>query len=148
MTTTSQLAEQWFAQTLDSYPRHTTAFLRSEKDQFRNPVGHVLRSGMDTLVQEILGEMQRDKIVSALDAIVRLRVVQDFTPSEAVAFVFLLRPILLGSNPPRPAMVEARIEQLALMAFDQYMKCREQIAEARAHETRRRMGLSRFLRRK
>jgi hypothetical protein len=65
--------------------------------------------------------------------------VQDLTPSEAVGFVFLVRSILLGANPPRPAMIEAHIDRLALMAFDQYMKCREQIAEVRVNEAGRRM---------
>ncbi|HET7185719.1 MAG TPA: RsbRD N-terminal domain-containing protein [Terriglobales bacterium] len=131
--------EHWFAQTLESYPHLASRFLASEKDRFRNPVGHALRSGMAILLQELLGDMNAANIAPALDMIVRMRVVQDFTPSEAVGFVFLVRSILLGSNPPRPAMIEARIDQLALMAFDQYMKCREQIAEVRAGEAGRRM---------
>lgn len=139
MVSNDELVEHWFAQTLESYPHLASRFLASEKDRFRNPVGHALRSGMAILLQELLGDMNAANIAPALDMIVRMRVVQDFTPSEAVGFVFLVRSILLGSNPPRPAMIEARIDQLALMAFDQYMKCREQIAEVRAGEAGRRM---------
>jgi hypothetical protein len=146
MASSDDLVEQWFTQTLQSYPQLTTGFLASEKDRFRNPVGHALRNGMAVLVAEILGEMKRDKVAAALDAIVRIRAVQDFMPSEAVGFVFLARAVLLGSNLPRPAMIEARIDQLALMAFDQYMKCREQIAEVRANETRRRTQIRPALR--
>jgi RsbT co-antagonist protein rsbRD N-terminal domain len=148
MASGDDLAEQWFAQTLESYPHLASPFLASEKDPFRNPVGHALRSGMAILLQELLGDMNAANIAAALDMIVRIRVVQDFTPSEAVGFVFLVRSILLGSNPPRPAMIEARIDQLALMAFDQYMKCREQIAEVRANEAGRRMRLRPALHRK
>ncbi|MBZ5628382.1 MAG: RsbRD N-terminal domain-containing protein [Acidobacteriia bacterium] len=137
MASSNDLVEQWFAQTLESFPDLSARFLAEEKDRFRNPVGHALHTSMAALLQEVLGNMDAGKIAPALDAIVRIRVVQDFTPGEAVGFVFLLRSIVRGSNPPRPAMIEARIDQLALMAFDQYMRCREQIAEIRANEIRR-----------
>jgi RsbT co-antagonist protein rsbRD N-terminal domain len=138
MASSDDLAEQWFAETIESYPRLTAGFLASEKDRFRNPVGHALRSSMKAMLQELLGDMNTEKIAAALDGIVRVRAVQDFKPSEALAFVFLLRSILRATNLSRPAMIEARIEQLALMAFDQYMKCREEVAAARANEIRRR----------
>ena len=139
MATFDDLVEQWFTQTLESYPHLASPFLASEKDPFRNPVGHALRSGMAILLQELRGNMNAANIAPALDSIVRIRVVQDFTPSEAVGFVFLVRSILRGTNPPRPAMIEAHIDQLALMAFDQYMKCREQIAQVRVNEAGRKM---------
>jgi hypothetical protein len=148
MANSDDLAEQWFAQAIESYPHLTGKFLASERDPFRNPVGRALRDGMLILAQEVLGEMNREKIAAALDIIVRIRVVQDFTPSEAVGFVFLLRPLVLGTNPPRPAMIESRIDQLALMAFDQYMKCRQQIAEIRANEVQRSVRLRPALRRR
>lgn len=148
MASSDELVEQWFAQTLESYPHLASPFPASEKDPFRNPVGHALRSGMAILLQELLGSMDAANIAPALDKIVRLRVVQNFTPSEAVGFVFLVRSILLGSHPPRPAMIEAHIDRLALMAFDQYMKCREQIAEVRANEAGRSMRVRPALHRK
>jgi hypothetical protein len=147
MASSDALVEQWLAQTIESYPHLTAGFLASERDPFRNPAGHALRSSMSALVEELLGNWEAERIAPALDAIVRLRVVQDFTPSQAVGFVFLLRPILLATNPARPATIEARIDQLALMAFDQYVKCREQIEEVRANEVRRRIRLRPVLRR-
>jgi hypothetical protein len=148
MASSDDLVEQWFAQTVESYPELTSRFLTTEKDPFRNPVGHTLRNEMVVLVQELLGGMNREKVAQALDAIMHIRVVQDFTPSQAVAFVFLVRNILLGTNPPRPAMVGARVDQLALMAFDRYMKCREQIAKVRANEIGRSMRVRPALQRK
>ncbi|MBZ5567729.1 MAG: RsbRD N-terminal domain-containing protein [Acidobacteriia bacterium] len=146
MASSDDLVEQWLAQTLESFPHLSAKFLASEKDRFRNPVGHALHTSMAVLLQEVLGNMDAGNIAPALDAIVRIRVVQDFTPSQAVGFVFLLRPIVRGSNPARPAMIEARIDQLALMAFDRYMLCREQIAEIRANEARRRLRVRPALR--
>ena len=148
MASSDELVEQWFVQTLESYPHLASPFLASEKDPFRNPVGNALRSGMAILLQELRGNMDAANIAPALDKIVRIRAVQDFTPSEAVGFVFLVRSILLGTNPPRPAMIEAHIDQLALMAFDQYMKCREQIAEVRANEAGRRVRVRPALQRR
>lgn len=148
MTSSEDLAEQWFAQTIESYPRLSAGFLATEKDPFRNPVGHALRGSMSTMLRELLGNMDNGTLGPALDAIVRVRAVQGFTPSQAVGFVFLLRSILRATNPPRPAMIEARIDQLALMAFDQYMKCREQMAAARANEVQRRTLARPALRRK
>jgi hypothetical protein len=139
MTSMETILEQWFAQAIESYPRLTAQFLAAERDAFRNPVGHTLREGMTVLLQEILGEMRASKVSPALDGIVRIRAVQDFKPSEAVGFIFLLRPILLGSNPPRPAMLEARVEQLVLMAFDHYMSCREDLKRVRTNEAKRKM---------
>jgi RsbT co-antagonist protein rsbRD N-terminal domain len=148
MVSSNDLVEQWFAQTLESYPQLTARFLATEKDPFRNPVGHALRDGMMVLVQELLGGMDREQVTRALDEIMHIRVVQDFTPSQAVGFVFLVRAILLGTNPPRPAMVGARVDQLALMAFDQYMKCREHIAQVRVNEAGRNMRARPLLQRK
>ena len=88
------LLEKWLERTLATYPSQTLRFLQGEKDRFRNPVGHTLREGLATLLDELTGEMDPAKIGPALESIVRLRAVQDFTPSQAVGFVYLLREIL------------------------------------------------------
>ena len=132
------LIEKWLEQTLATYPSQTLRFLHGEKDRFRNPVGHTLREGLATLLDELTGEMDPAKIEPALESIVRLRAVQDFTPSQAVGFVYLLREILqeeLAGGEPRD--VQKRIDQTALLAFDLFMKCREEIYEIKARERQR-----------
>ena len=131
------ILEQWFRQTLESYPAVTAQFIAGEKDPFRNPVRNTLRTAMESLLAELQGEMDARKVRCALDSIIRIRAVQDFSPSQAVGFVFLLRPLLLTASAQRPAMLQSRIDQLALMAFDVYMECREQIKEIRVRESRR-----------
>jgi len=162
------LLEKWLERTLATYPSQTLRFLHGEKDRFRNPVGHTLREGLATLLDELTGEMEPAKIGPALESIVRLRAVQDFTPSQAVGFVFLLREILDeelgversaailaaqsrsgGFTPPwrgEPAAtsggssaVQKRIDELALRAFDLFMKCREEIYEIKAREAQRKV---------
>ena len=160
------LLEKWLERTLATYPSQTLRFLHSEKDRFRNPVGHTLREGLRTLLDELTGEMDPAKVEPALESIVRLRAVQDFTPSQAVGFVYLLREIIDeervdeggaailagqsrsgGFTPPwrgEPAAtsggslaLQRRIDELALRAFDLFMKCREEIYEIKAREAQR-----------
>ncbi len=132
------LLEKWLERTLATYPSQTLRFLHGEKDRFRNPVGHTLREGLATLLDELTGEMDPAKIGPALESIVRLRAVQDFTPSQAVGFVYLLREILpeeLAGGEPRD--VQKRIDETALLAFDLFMKCREEIYEIKARAAQR-----------
>ena len=157
MSTVEPILEQWIARTIQSYPSSAAAFLSGEGDPFRNPVGHTLRQSLTTLYQELQGSMDAARIASALDAIIRIRAVQDLSPSQAVGFVFLLKPIVrefaqqsgqaLLTNRISDRIhnqmddqINDRIDQLALVAFDKYMQCREQLAEIRKRESWQRMG--------
>lgn len=133
------VAELWIARTLASYPAATLPLLRGEQDPFRNPAGHVIKESLTTLARELLGEMDEKAIAPALDALVRLRAVQDFRPSEALRFVFDLRAIVAELAEEVPQSLDSRIDALALMAFDQYMARRDQIAGLREKELRLRM---------
>ncbi|MGB2678239.1 MAG: RsbRD N-terminal domain-containing protein [Candidatus Acidiferrum sp.] len=138
MSERAPILEQWIARTIQSYAPASVPFLSREDDPFRNPVGHTLRESLTTLFEQLQGNMDKDHIAPALDAIIRIRAVQDLTASQAVGFVFLLKPILreLAPETDQVALGE-RIDRLALMAFDNYMRCREQLAEIRLSESRR-----------
>ena len=78
-----------------------------------------------------------------LDPIVRIRAVQDFSPAEAVGFVFLLKRVVrqelggeIRQNRAESQLLdfESQVDDLALKAFDLYMLCREQIYQLRARE--------------
>jgi hypothetical protein len=133
------VAERWIERTLASYPAEAHSLLSGELDPFRNPAGHVLKESLTTLARELLGEMDEETIVPALDALVRLRAVQDFRPSGALHFIFDLRDAVAEVAGEVPRALESRIDELALMAFDQYMACRDQIAGLREKELRFRM---------
>jgi hypothetical protein len=83
--------------------------------------------------------MDQAATATALDSLVRLRAVQDFRPSEALLFIFDLRGVAAEVIGSLPQALESRIDRLALMAFDQYMACRDQIAGLREKELRFRM---------
>jgi hypothetical protein len=131
-------AQQWLVRTLETYPPVTSRFLIEEKDRFRNPAGHVLRESLPVLLEEVLGEMNLERLAPALEQVVKVRAVQDFTASQAVGFVFLLKDVLRQSQPGglEPA-VEQRIDQMVLLAFDLFVKCREKMDEIKAGEARR-----------
>ncbi len=134
------ILEKWIAETMASYPPAVVPFLAGESDPFRNPVGHTVRQSLTTLFEQLLGEMDAECLGLALDSIVRLRAVQDLSPSHAVGFVFSLKPILRELAPEEDQIALAgRIDRLALMAFDKYTQCREQLAEIRISEWRRRV---------
>jgi hypothetical protein len=134
---------EWFERTLRSYPDQASRFMRGEKDPFRNPVGATFREGLAVLFDELISPVAQVpdlRTKAALDAIVRMRAVQDFTASQAVGFLFELKTILrefpVEGN---LAALDRKIDEMALQAFDLYVECREKIFEIKAREARRRV---------
>lgn len=137
------VAERWLERLLLSYSAATRASLSDPTDPFRNPAGHVLRENLLLIARELVGEMNREALQAPLDAIVRLRAVQGFSPSEAIGFVFESRNAASGLDGVSSAVLCERIDRLALIAFDVYMRCREQIFELRVKELRSRAQFAR-----
>ena len=92
------ILDRWRKLITETYPEEMARFLASEDDQFANPVGHFIRHGTEVLLEEIHGDLDRDVIRDCMDPVVRIRAVQDFTPSEAVGFVFLLKKAVLVTS--------------------------------------------------
>lgn len=142
------IVNKWFEAVIATYPRETERFLRSQKDPFNNPVGQTTLQGLQTLFDLLCEkELNRAKAADAIDPIVRIRAIQDFTPSRATGFVFdlkwVVRDVLSTADADRRTMLDQdaldrRIDQLGLLAFDIYMKCREKIYELKANEMRNR----------
>jgi hypothetical protein len=87
-----------------------------------------------------------DKVYPFLDDIIRIKAVQDFSPSQAVSFIFLLKQVLRdtmkkeireNSIAEELALLESRIDEMILLSFDIYVKCRERIYEIKADEVKR-----------
>jgi len=132
--------EQWFQAVLATYPAETARFLDAGADPFANPVGHNLREGLGRLYGRFATDVPDSELSSAIDGIVRIRAVQEFTPSVAVGFVYTLRGILRAEladavlDASDLAALEKGVDRLALIAFDVYMKCREKIFDIRVRE--------------
>lgn len=138
----------WFEHLLGTYPPETARFMRREPNQFANPVGHTLHQGMEGILEGFLQGMDAGEISSSLDKVIRIRAVQSFTPSQAIAFVLDLKRVIRESlsddireNLVSQAALEAlysRVDEIALLAFDIYMKCRETLYENRVKEVKNR----------
>jgi len=142
------LVQQWFQMIAETYPPETAQLLAREKSQFANPVGHTLRHATREIFDELLGGNDPGKMAPLLDNIIRIRAIQDFIPSQAVAFIFLLKRIAREAvrkegreNPVSPEEIlafDAKVDGLALLAFDIYMQCREKLSEVRINEVKNR----------
>ena len=141
------IARKWFDLASRTYAPDTANFLKNKKDPFANPVGAAMRNGIEVLLDQLLTTMDPETITTYLDPIIRIRAVQNFTPSRATAFILLLKTVvrdilakeLDDSSIHTDLLVfESKIDRLCLMAFDIYMQCREKVYQISANETRNR----------
>ena len=136
-----EILAHWFQTTVDSYPADTARFLKNQPDPFANPVGQTTYQSLEALVDALISGSGRNVMQDALDAIIRIRAVQSFTPSKATVFVFALKDILrqhlAEADGPEMEALDRQIDVMALMAFDVYMACREKIYEIKATESRK-----------
>ena len=142
----SVILSRWFDSILATYPADTKQFLRTKKNQFDNPVAHRISKGIEGIFGQILGEAEEKDVSPFLDNIIRVRAVQDFTPSQAVAFIFDLKRLVreeLGEEIRQGQLseelwrFEEATDKMGLLALDIYMKCREEIYEVRVKEVKR-----------
>ena len=139
------ILQRWLDLITDTYPTEASAFLKG-KDRFSNPVGYTISQEINALYEELLqGCVDSDKTYASLDNIIRIRAIQDFSPQEAVSFVFLLKKAMieeLGNEIEKEQSFrewldfEPGIDKLASVAFDKYVECREEICELRVKEVK------------
>ena len=141
------ILEQWYDLIVESYPADTQSFLKKQKDRFDNPVAYEFRKGIEGIYEALVHGMDHDSIYSFLDRIISIRAIQEFPPSAAVAFIFLLKKairntlekeILEDGISHELIERESRIDGLALLCFDIYMKRREKIYEIKVNEIKNR----------
>jgi hypothetical protein len=141
------IAKQWFNLAAQTYALDTAKFLQSKTDPFANPVGSAMMTGLGGILDQLINTMDPKILHSHLDSIIRIRAVQDFTPSQATAFILSLKKVLrdhLAKELQDSRMaaefieLESKVDQICLMAFDIYMQCREKVYQISANETRNR----------
>jgi len=131
----------WLARVIEDYSESSARFFRDEKDPFRNPIGDAFRRGLPVLFDQLVGPMDPARLTPALEEIIRIRAVQDFTASQALTFIFQLKSVLREQLGDRPPEIEERIDEMALLAFDLYQQCREQLSEIKVNEIKKRYFL-------
>jgi hypothetical protein len=146
--------ERWLDMIFATYPPETTGFLKREKDRFNNPVAFRIHQGAKGLLDALISGATAEEVSKWLDEIIRIKAMQDFSPSQAMAFVFFLKRIVreelakeIRADAHLAAEVlelESQIDGMALLGFDVFLKRREKLYEIRVDEVKR--GVSGLLR--
>ncbi len=145
----SSIVGKWLQVIYESYPPETAIFLKKEKDRFDNPLGILISEGITRLYEALITEMETEQILAALDEIIRIRALQDMTPSKALAFIFLLKNVIReelakelreGNLAMEILDLESCIDGLALLGFDVYTRRREKLTEIRINEIKNRVS--------
>lgn len=142
----SHIRKRWVELIIETYPSDSHRFFREQKDRFANPVGTTLSREVESLYHELLHGMDPERLNASLEEIIRIRAVQDFSPSKAMSFIFLLKKVLreeldkeIKESPAASQellTLESRLDEMALRGFDLYVRCREKIYEIRAREAK------------
>ncbi|WP_035268376.1 RsbRD N-terminal domain-containing protein [Desulfitibacter alkalitolerans] len=144
------IVSKWFHNLCQEYPDKTVKHLKSGKSQFANPVGHNLRQGLDGIFDQVLEDVDSENFRLNLDRILRIKAVQDFSPSQAIAFIFILKKLIREELQGQLdgevlykelAVIEQRIDNIALVAFEIYLQCKETIYQLRIDEVKRKCAI-------
>ena len=124
---------------ISTYPEQSQIFLKRKTQQFTNPIGYNTNLSVEQIIDNIIADANIESFLSPLENIIQIRAVQDFTPSQAVGFIFLIKKAIysaLHKEADSNELMElmSRIDSLALIAFDIFMKYREKIYDIKAKE--------------
>jgi len=142
----AELSQKWAELVLRTYPKETQKVWTRQKDRFQNPVGAAIIEATGELFDHLLEWQDAGRMAVSLDKLIRIRAVQDFTPSQAISFVFLLKKLLrdeffkqMKKDGTLEDLLrfEAKVDNLAMMSFDIYCKSREEVFRFRVEEVKR-----------
>jgi hypothetical protein len=141
------MTARWIETVHGTYPFDTIGFLRTRKDRFANPVGYRTEEAARRLMDVLFSESPDEEALrGAVDEIIRVRAIQDFSPEMAVGIFFALkdivRDVVSGSGQgaevlPALLALESRIDAVALLAFGAYARCRETLHLLKVDEFKR-----------
>lgn len=148
------IEKEWFKRLIETYPPDTTQFLRRQKDAMANPVGSSVRQGMEGVLKCLVdgarsiesGRMvlNREKLGPFLDRIIRIRALQNFSPSDSLYFIIELRNIFRsrlakakGLSEEDKTALELAMEEMLFLGFDIYTTCRERLFEIKVKDEQR-----------
>jgi len=141
------ILEKWIELILVGYHAEGAKFFGENNDPFRNPVGTTIKGETESKLSQLLKEMDSALLEKSLDKIIRIRSIQEFSASEAVSFIFLLKQVIseeiITDNYKDIDAIDildiyTRVDKIVLMAFDIYMQNREQIFNIKINEIKKR----------
>ncbi len=141
------ILKKWFEATINTYPAETAKILNKSKNKFDNPVGVATHESLESVIDILCQNLElpdnenlnEELIEQALDSVIRIRAVQSFSASKAVSFVFDLKDIVKKfAGEEIGTIFDRKIDQIALAAFNRFLKCRESIFLLKATEAKKR----------
>lgn len=149
------LLQKWVDKYYAAYPLGSTGFIRTSTDRFKNPIGIITQTSLNTLYDAAIGEdIELNDVHKALSELVQLRAIQEMPPSRAVGPMAQLKTlfkeevfdILVKDNKDPKILQEifaefftvgARIDSLLLLSLDLYSADRERVFNLRVEEIHR-----------
>jgi hypothetical protein len=144
------IREAWCQSIVEGYQSETARFLANKKDRFDNPVGYIIDETVDSVLDGLAAGAGTAELSECLHPLIRIRAVQDFSPSAALSFVPDLKRVVreaLGedalANGGNEALdrLEATVDRMALASFDYYTECRERIHRVKEDELKRNLHM-------
>jgi RsbT co-antagonist protein rsbRD N-terminal domain len=145
------IIQKWFEATINTYPEETAKIFNKSKNKFDNPVGVATHESLESVIDMLCKNMEQtdnkdlneELIEQALDSVIRIRAIQNFSASQAVGFVFELKDIvkkIAGKNVEIliDSKFDRKVDQISLAAFNRFLKCRESIFLLKAMEAKKR----------
>ncbi|MBU0674439.1 MAG: RsbRD N-terminal domain-containing protein [Proteobacteria bacterium] len=135
------LVQKWLGLVLGEYPADAVRFLGKKADQFANPLGHNYSTGVSGMFRSLrVGE--EFELGPVLEQLMKVRAVQEQIPSKSLAFLFGIKRIVrhecrkewTAEIEQEWPEFEARVDGLALQAFDLFMASRERLFQVRLRE--------------
>jgi hypothetical protein len=143
----STIVNNWIQSIYETYPSETSNFLRDQKNRFSNPVGHAIADCAEKILDVLIESFDIQKIKIVLQELIKIRAVQDFSPSHAVGFIFLLKNSILSQLKDKIEndniceeylLIESQIDGITMAAFDTYMEAREKLFQIHINEIKSR----------
>jgi hypothetical protein len=136
-----KIVNRWVEYTLSTY--ESSAFFLKERDVFANPVGGNTRQALERLFNLLMENADSTQFTAPLEQILRIRSVQEFTASQAVAPIHAVKHItreVLAADKQNCGLTndlydfEFAVDLVVLAAFDIFMQCRERLYQVRIKE--------------
>ena len=139
--------DEWFDRFCSTYGPDTMWRFKNSTDPFHNPVGVNTRKSLSELLGLLLHGGSLESAAGVIDPIVRIRAIQKFTASQAVAFFIELKDIVhkllkkkdLETYAADLYTFDSQVDTLMLLAFDAYTLCREEISRLRVDTERKKI---------
>jgi len=141
------ILQKWLAAICDTYPAGTAGFISGSDDMFANPAGHTIAANAENILDGLIGGEDAASLSASIEPIMRIRAVQDFTRDQAVSFISSLKTVISGQLEPgirRHGLrqewegLQARIDDLALLACGIHAEMKEKIRHIRITEIKKR----------